>query len=177
MTDNTKVCYLCEATMTEQSLVHASYRQDTSEVLYSHYDHRECVTNLRHKLEFARNIINVLGVELTNVQRDSLLQPALVDWVQDVKNFHAKCHVPIGEQPRFADVNLRRVLITEEFRELMKAIDDEDIVETADALADLIYVLIGSAITWGIPLDKVWAEVQRTNMMKEPENKDGFGKV
>ncbi|NIQ95452.1 MAG: nucleoside triphosphate pyrophosphohydrolase family protein, partial [Desulfuromonadales bacterium] len=37
---------------------------------------------------------------------------------------------------------------------------------TADALADLIYVAIGAAITYGIDLRPVWEEVHRTNMAK-----------
>lgn len=77
----------------------------------------------------------------------------------------------IGEEPAFPaqevqDLNLR--LIREEFDELQLASEDDDLVEVADALADLIYVAVGMGITHGIPLEKVFAEVQRTNMAKYP---------
>lgn len=59
-------------------------------------------------------------------------------------------------------------LIDEELRELRKADADEDMVEIADAIADLIYVLIFKALCYGIPISKVWDEVSRTNLAKFP---------
>ncbi len=41
-----------------------------------------------------------------------------------------------------------------------------DILQVADGLADLIYVAVGAALAFGIPLDRVWREVQRANMEK-----------
>jgi predicted HAD superfamily Cof-like phosphohydrolase len=43
---------------------------------------------------------------------------------------------------------------------------ENNIVEIADAIADSIYVLIGTALEYGIPLDAVWGEVQISNMAK-----------
>jgi len=40
------------------------------------------------------------------------------------------------------------------------------LVELADALADSIYVIVGTAISFGIPINKVFAEVHRSNMTK-----------
>lgn len=50
-----------------------------------------------------------------------------------------------------------------------------DLEAVADGLADLIYVCVGSALAFGIPLDRVWAEVQRANMAKAggPRREDG----
>lgn len=62
-------------------------------------------------------------------------------------------------------------LVREEFEELKKAHEAGDVVEVADALADLIYVTVGLGITYGIPLEEVFAEVQRTNMAKFPGGK------
>lgn len=45
-----------------------------------------------------------------------------------------------------------------------------NIVEAADALADIKYVVEGAALTWGIPLDEVFDEVHRSNMSKVPED-------
>lgn len=47
----------------------------------------------------------------------------------------------------------------------------------ADALADLLYVVIGSALQWGIPLERVLAEVHRSNMTKTAGDKRADGKI
>lgn len=87
----------------------------------------------------------------------------------DVRGFHAAMDVPAPNVPCIPSsdrVELRLRLINEEVDELHVAVSDGDIVEVADALADIIYVAIGMAIEFGIPLDRVWDEVQRTNMAK-----------
>lgn len=87
----------------------------------------------------------------------------------DVRAFHEVCDVPRLNAPQFppvARVKLRESLIDEERRELYAAIGNRDIEGVADALADLIYVTIGTALEFGIPLDRVWTEVQRSNMAK-----------
>jgi len=62
-------------------------------------------------------------------------------------------------------------------KELMPAIATRDMLETADAIVDSIYVLIGAALEFGIPLAEIWAEVQRSNMGKVIELPDGTRKV
>ena len=47
---------------------------------------------------------------------------------------------------------------------------NRDIIETADALADLLYVIYGMALETGIPLDDVFDEVHRSNMSKLDES-------
>ena len=61
---------------------------------------------------------------------------------------------------------LRESLIREEFEEYLEAIAAGNLVEVADALADLVYVLYGTAISYGIDLDRVIDEVHRSNMSK-----------
>lgn len=61
---------------------------------------------------------------------------------------------------------LRRNLLMEEIRELSAADSAHDMVEFADALADIIYIVMGTALEHGIPLDKVFALVHKTNMAK-----------
>lgn len=61
---------------------------------------------------------------------------------------------------------LRLELIREEFEELTEAVEKEDIVEVADALADILYVVHGAALEFGVPLDDVFDEVHRSNMTK-----------
>ncbi len=57
--------------------------------------------------------------------------------------------------------------LMEELQELMLAHRAGDLAGVADALADLVYVALGTAHFYGIPFDEVFAEVQRANMQKE----------
>jgi len=67
--------------------------------------------------------------------------------------------------------SLRLSLIQEELDELTKAIKENDILEVADALTDILYVTYGAGHAFGIDLDKCFDEVQRSNMSKL--SKDG----
>jgi predicted HAD superfamily Cof-like phosphohydrolase len=57
-------------------------------------------------------------------------------------------------------------LVTEEFNELTQAVIKKDIVETADACADLIWVVEGLMYSLGIDPQTVWDEVARSNHSK-----------
>ena len=61
---------------------------------------------------------------------------------------------------------LRISLINEELEELKKAVNDNDILEVADALTDILYVAYGAGHAFGINLDKCFNEVQQSNMSK-----------
>jgi len=65
---------------------------------------------------------------------------------------------------------LRISLINEELEELKKAIKDNDVLEVADALTDILYVAYGAGHSFGINLDKCFNEVQRSNMSKLGSN-------
>ncbi|WP_299239425.1 nucleoside triphosphate pyrophosphohydrolase family protein [uncultured Actinomyces sp.] len=108
-----------------------------------------------------------------------------------VLQFHHTYSVPIRP---FSDptldyerMNMRMSLIAEEFAELMGAVygpraraiieaataeavaadeGERDVIEAADALADLVYVVYGMAIESGMNLDSVLAEVQASNLSK-----------
>lgn len=62
-------------------------------------------------------------------------------------------------------------LVKEEFEELCEAVKNYDMVETADACADLIWVIEGLCHSLGIPLQNVWNEVSRSNMSKTVDGK------
>lgn len=66
--------------------------------------------------------------------------------------------------------SLRCALIDEEAGEFREALEAGDIVEVADAIADLLYVVYGAARTFGIPVREVFAEVHRSNMTKLDDN-------
>ena len=66
--------------------------------------------------------------------------------------------------------SLRLSLIQEELDELTKAINENDILEVADALTDILYVTYGAGHAFGVDLDKCFDEVQRSNMSKLGED-------
>ena len=61
-------------------------------------------------------------------------------------------------------------LINEEIDELREALATDDTIETADAIADTIWVLLGLATTLGYDMHSVWDEVRSSNMSKFPED-------
>ena len=79
-------------------------------------------------------------------------------------------------------INLLRIsLIKEELEELQQAVRENNILEVADALTDILYVTYGAGHAFGINLDKCFNEVQESNMSKlDQEGKPIFnehGKV
>ncbi|HVE92070.1 MAG TPA: hypothetical protein VNE62_07200 [Actinomycetota bacterium] len=61
---------------------------------------------------------------------------------------------------------LRCALIEEEAAEFRAAVEADDLIGIADAIGDLLYVVYGAALTFGIPVRQVFAEVHRSNMTK-----------
>ena len=100
-----------------------------------------------------------------------------------VREFMVACDQEVKTSPAFPDqdtMDLRLNLIEEEFDELQWAVDNRDMVEVADALADILYVVYGMGHSFGIDLDACFDEVQRSNMSKLVDGKavkDEFGKV
>jgi predicted HAD superfamily Cof-like phosphohydrolase len=97
-----------------------------------------------------------------------------------VLEFHRRFGIAVGERPSIPDaatVELRRRLIGEELAEYDAAVSAGDLTEVADALADLAYVIYGAAVSFGIDLRPVFAEVHRTNMAKVGGGERADGKV
>ena len=65
--------------------------------------------------------------------------------------------------------NLRYDLIKEELEELKDALDNNNLLEVADALTDILYVAYGAGHAFGINLDDCFDEVQKSNMSKLDE--------
>ena len=72
--------------------------------------------------------------------------------------------------PDFNTRELRLELIQEELDELAQAVDDRDMIQIADALTDLLYVVYGAGHAFGIDLDECFQEVHSSNMSKLGEN-------
>ena len=93
---------------------------------------------------------------------------------KDVMDFHKAFGQRIGqcpELPNEEERELRIKLLREEYTEYMDAEEEDNIVEIADALADLIYIACGTAVSYGIPLDVIYNEVHRSNMSKLVDGK------
>jgi predicted HAD superfamily Cof-like phosphohydrolase len=90
--------------------------------------------------------------------------------VEMVRTFHRAAGGHVAEEPTLdvpAEVrDLRLRLISEELDELRAALECDDLVGVADAIADLLYVVYGAAMTFSIPIDEVFAEVHRANLAK-----------
>ena len=87
----------------------------------------------------------------------------------DVKKFMETYGQEIKTKSEFPNekiIKLRIDLIHEELEELKEAIKDNNIIEVADALTDILYVTYGAGHSFGINLDDCFAEVQRSNMSK-----------
>lgn len=96
-----------------------------------------------------------------------------------VGEFHKATEVkPLIEQDAFgrkAALNLRMTLIREEYKELMDELLDVkigqgDITKVAKEMADLLYVVAGTADLMEIPLTRVFEAVHASNMSKIPED-------
>ena len=86
-----------------------------------------------------------------------------------VTQFNETYDVPMALKPTLPteyEATLCNDLIAEELMELNDAFDNADIVEIADALTDIIYVAAQQAVKWGLPIDALLREVQRSNMSK-----------
>ena len=72
-------------------------------------------------------------------------------------------------EPTWPDFNTRELrleLIAEELDELSDAIADRDMIQIADALTDLLYVVYGTGHAFGLDLDECFQEVHASNMSK-----------
>jgi predicted HAD superfamily Cof-like phosphohydrolase len=94
-----------------------------------------------------------------------------LDSLNQVAQFHQTFGAPILAQPTIPAAercNLRVSLLAEELDELKEAIAANDLVEVADALCDLQYVLSGAVLEFGLgeKFVELFNEVQRSNMSK-----------
>lgn len=92
-------------------------------------------------------------------------------YLESVKEFHETFNHPVLSNPTIPDKSrcqLRINLMQEELNEIKQAIDNNDIIEIADGLCDLMYVLAGSIHEFGLgnKFEELFQEVQRSNMSK-----------
>lgn len=86
-----------------------------------------------------------------------------------VAAFHRMFEIVVQKAPGLVDDQTRALrirLIHEEFEELKEAMAKNDLVGIAKEMADLLYVVYGTAVSYGIDMDAVFREVHRSNMSK-----------
>ena len=86
-----------------------------------------------------------------------------------VEDFMEAMGQEVNAVPTFPEEEIQRLrldLIEEELDELHYAIDNKDMVEIADALGDLLYVVYGAGHAFGIDLDECFKEIHASNMSK-----------
>ena len=86
-----------------------------------------------------------------------------------VRQFNAVYEVEEAPKPKLPteeEATLCNNLIHEELMELNAAFDDQNIIEIADAITDIIYVTAQQGAKLGLPIDALLREVQRSNMSK-----------
>jgi predicted HAD superfamily Cof-like phosphohydrolase len=94
-----------------------------------------------------------------------------MNYLKKVTEFHKTFEAPVLDTPQIPSeerCQLRVSLIQEELDELKQAIKDGDLIEIADALCDIQYVLSGAVLEFGMAekFDKMFKEIQRSNMSK-----------
>jgi len=96
--------------------------------------------------------------------------------IEAVKAFHKAFKLDYRETQKadlgFKKNQLRFELMKEENEEYLEAANNSDLVEVADALGDMLYILCGTIIEHGLhhKIEDVFNEIQRSNMSKLGEN-------
>jgi predicted HAD superfamily Cof-like phosphohydrolase len=100
----------------------------------------------------------------------------LNDATEKVREFHDAFGIKNAEAPTAqlseSDIVLRYKLMREENEEYLEAAKQGDLVEIADALGDMLYILCGTILSHGLEgkMTEVFEEIQRSNMSKLDKN-------
>ncbi len=92
--------------------------------------------------------------------------------LKSVKKFHQAFGVKISNKPTLElskDIlKLRHSLMQEENNEYLKAVEEKNLIEVADALGDMLYILCGTILTHGFQnlIEDIFDEIQSSNMSK-----------
>ncbi len=87
----------------------------------------------------------------------------------DVKDFFSKFGLDIPEKPRQLskdEARFRGALMYEELTEYGEGYFNKRLEAQLDALVDLTYVVMGTAVAHGFDFNEAWGRVHRANMMK-----------
>ena len=96
-----------------------------------------------------------------------------MSYQSDVEKFMKAGDQPISKELSIdsKEADLYVNLITEEYKETIEAFENKDIIELADGLIDMVWVIMGMCNSCGINFEKVWQEVKASNMSKFVDGK------
>lgn len=86
------------------------------------------------------------------------------EYVRALAEFHSHPNSILDDKTN--GIPLRRTLLVEEFAELLEAIEEDDLEHIAREMADVLYIVFGTALVYGIDLDAAFREVHRAAMDK-----------
>lgn len=131
---------------------------------------------------------NFYDIDELNAEYDAGFQDGIesargvVDMIEDVREFHEACGTNDPQEPTWPPYDKRKLryhLLFEEQCELSAELlpelcgppsftagSQDHLAALAKEIVDVIYVAIGTALSAGIPLEEVWAEVHQSNMAK-----------
>ena len=93
--------------------------------------------------------------------------------LSQVREFHETYGANINDVPTLpnqTERDLRIKLLQEEFTEYLEGERNNDMVEIADALGDMLYIIYGTCVSYGLPINEVFNEIHASNMSKLGED-------
>ena len=115
---------------------------------------------LNQVADFHRKIGETVSESATLLQHDSEVDSDLARSLRQIVDSFNRADSPTTQLSR------RALMAVEELAEWIEAHVAGDIVEAADAIGDRLYVLLGDAVATGLPLERVFDEVHRSNLTK-----------
>ena len=100
--------------------------------------------------------------------------------MRDVAEFHSATGSHVAPYPQVPEDDLKKLrvnLVMEETREAVASIEKGSLPQIAKELCDLMYVVMGTALSCGLNLEPVWDEVHKNNMSKVGGEKRKDGKI
>jgi predicted HAD superfamily Cof-like phosphohydrolase len=125
-----------------------------------------------------KNFLRIDGTKKIPYFRQKRAKMTLQDSISAVEKFHEAFKIGNNYSPTVelspAEIALRHRLMSEENEEYLEAALEGDIVEVADALGDMLYILCGTILKHGLQhkIEEVFQEIQRSNMSKLDANGD-----
>jgi predicted HAD superfamily Cof-like phosphohydrolase len=83
-----------------------------------------------------------------------------------VEEFHRATNSTVGDTPGIRDAVLRISLMEEELSEVIEAIESGNMESVAKEIADLLYVVHGTSVAFGLDMEPIFKEVHVSNMTK-----------
>lgn len=131
-------------------------------------------------LQVVLRAIARLIVDTADRHRETTGRGTRLDPYEAVRTFHERFDLSRADRPTLQSASthtLRAELIREESREVIEALDGQDLAHVARELADLLYVTYGTAVSLGIDIRPVFEAVHKANMAKVGGSVREDGKV